>query len=208
MRAATRRLPAGAMGCTNLAGVDVADEVSRVGAHLPSPLWGRWRRSRRMGVGGQCWCSDVRLSGFCSPATPSSKFCTTPTPDPSPQGGGRPAATFTGGRERLISVNPIAPQGRSTARSAGGWGRKGSGQRPFAPSGPLRVPPPAGRFRDPTRALNAPRTPPASGPRRPSCAGARRHRGRGGRRRSSRRRPPRQSCARAPPPPWRCRRWR
>jgi len=74
------------MAFTDLAGADVADRAHRVAAGRPSPLWGRWRRSRRMGVGGQCRCSETRPSGCCSPATPWSKSCTTPTADPSPQG--------------------------------------------------------------------------------------------------------------------------
>jgi len=45
------------MAFTDLAGADGADRAHRVDAGLPSPSWGRWRRSRRMGVGGQC-CSS------------------------------------------------------------------------------------------------------------------------------------------------------
>jgi len=84
------------MAFTDLAGADGTCRAHRVAAGLPSPSWGRWRRSRRMGVGGQCCCSETRPSGCCSPATPSSKFCTTPTPDPSPQGGGETGSGLHG----------------------------------------------------------------------------------------------------------------
>jgi len=57
------------MAFTDLAGADVVDRAHRVAAGLPSPLWGRWRRSRRMGVGGQCCCSVVSRGGCCRPAT-------------------------------------------------------------------------------------------------------------------------------------------